>query len=164
MRSRLAAPQPLVDFVLARAVEGRAIETDGGTIRTAGWSPRLTDAQRETLRQIDETIRTAAHEPPSIAELEPKFGAVVSDLLRHLEREGRIVAVEPERYYNTASLHSLIDRLRAGMTNGKEYSPAELRELLGFSRKFLIPFLEYCDRQGLTSRTAAGRVWKGKAG
>jgi selenocysteine-specific elongation factor len=160
VRSRLGAPQALVDFVLARAVERRAIETDGGMIRAAGWTPRLTDAQREALRQIDDTIRAAAHEPPSVAELEPKFGSVVSDLLRHLERDGRIVAVEPERYYSTASLNSLIDRLRVGMTKGKDYSPAELRELLGVSRKFLIPFLEYCDRQALTARTARGRIWK----
>jgi selenocysteine-specific elongation factor len=47
------------------------------------------------------------------------------------------------------------------MTKGREYSPAELREVLGFSRKFLIPFLEYCDRQGLTARTAGGRAWRG---
>jgi len=161
VRSRLGAPQPLVDFVLARALERRAIETDGGTIRAAGWTPRLTDAQREALRQIDETIRTAASEPPSVAELEPKFGTVVSDLLRYLEREGRVVAVEPERYYSTASLNSLIDRLKTGMAKGGDYSPAELRELLGFSRKFLIPFLEYCDRQGLTARTATGRIWRG---
>ena len=161
VRSRLGAPQPLVDFVLARALERRAIETDGGTIRASGWTPRLTDAQREALRQIDDTIRTAASEPPSVAELEPKFGTVVSDLLRYLEREGRVVAVEPERYYSTASLNSLIDRLKTGMAKGGDYSPAELRELLGFSRKFLIPFLEYCDRQGLTARTATGRIWRG---
>ena len=78
-----------------------------------------------------------------------------------LEREGRVVAVEPERFYATSSRDALVERLRTGMTKGREYSPAELRELLGFSRKFLIPFLEYCDRHGLTSRTAGGRVWHG---
>jgi len=161
VRSKLAAPVELIDYVLAGAVERRLIETDGGMIRAAGWSPRLTDHQRETLRQIDDAIRLAAHEPPSVAELEPRFGAVVVDLLRCLEREGRVVAVEPERYYNVQSLNFLIDRLRTGMTKGREYSPAELREVLGFSRKFLIPFLEYCDRQGLTARTAGGRAWRG---
>jgi hypothetical protein len=43
------------------------------------------------------------------------------------------------------------------MTRGVEYGPAELREMLGFSRKFLIPFMEYCDRIGITARDGAGR-------
>ena len=58
-------------------------------------------------------------------------------------------------------MDSLVARLRDGMQPGREYSPAELRDLLGFSRKFLIPFLEYCDRHGITARTATGRVWHG---
>jgi hypothetical protein len=47
------------------------------------------------------------------------------------------------------------------MAVGREYSPAELRELLGLSRKFLIPFLEYCDRVGYTVRGVTGRLWRG---
>jgi hypothetical protein len=43
------------------------------------------------------------------------------------------------------------------MAAGVEYGPAELRELLGFSRKFLIPFLEFCDRSGHTMRDGAGK-------
>ena len=163
VRSRLAAPQELVDFVLARAEEQQRIETAGGSIRAAGWSPRLTETQRTSLREIDEAIRAAAHEPPSVGELTPRFGQLTADLLRLLEREGRVVAVEPDRYYNVDSLNLLIDRLRTGMAPDREYSPADLRELLGFSRKFLIPFLEYCDRRGFTTRTAGGRVWRGRS-
>ncbi|MBA2686462.1 MAG: SelB C-terminal domain-containing protein, partial [Gemmatimonadaceae bacterium] len=48
------------------------------------------------------------------------------------------------------------------MQGGQIHSPAELREILGFSRKFLIPFLEYCDRHGVTERRFEGRVLRGK--
>jgi hypothetical protein len=43
------------------------------------------------------------------------------------------------------------------MASGADYGPADLRELLGFSRKFLIPFLEHCDRTGVTRRDTTGR-------
>jgi hypothetical protein len=49
------------------------------------------------------------------------------------------------------------------MTGRGELAPTELRELLGFSRKFLIPFLEYCDKRGYTVRQGNGRVWRDKA-
>jgi len=42
-----------------------------------------------------------------------------------------------------------------------DYGPAELREFLGLTRKFLIPFLEYCDREGFTTRNELGRRRRG---
>jgi selenocysteine-specific elongation factor len=161
LRSRLAARPELTDVVLARAIERGAIDSAGGVVRAAGWSPRFTDVQRKGLVDIEALIRAAGSEPPSVTELEPRFGADVATLLRVLERDGKVVAVEPERYYATASVAALVDRLRNGMTRDQEYSPAQLRDLLGFSRKFLIPFLEYCDRHGLTQRRAGGRIWQG---
>ena len=53
--------------------------------------------------------------------------------------------------------------LRTRMVPGREYGPAELRDVLGFSRKFLIPFLEWSDKTGLTERRAAGRVLAARA-
>ena len=79
-------------------------------------------------------------------------------MLRLLERDGLIVGVEPGRFYATESVENLVNRLRDGMTEGREYSPAELRDVLGLSRKYLIPFLEFCDRRRITERRATGRV------
>ena len=161
VRSRLGAPAELIDAVLASAAAHGGIESSGGVVRAAGWTPRLTEAQRRALAEIEETIRVAGNEPPGVAELVPRFGADVGDLLRLLERDGRVVAVEQDRYYAAASVDALVERLRANMVTGREYSPAELRDLLGFSRKFLIPFLEYCDRRGFTMRGVTGRSWHG---
>jgi hypothetical protein len=47
------------------------------------------------------------------------------------------------------------------MEPARIYSPAELRDVLGVSRKYLIPFLEYCDRRQITERRADGRVLGG---
>ena len=81
----------------------------------------------------------------------------LAPVARFLAREGALVAVEPNRYYAAASVDALVVRLRDGMQPGATYGPAELRELLGFSRKFLIPCLEFADRTGHTVRDAAGR-------
>jgi selenocysteine-specific elongation factor len=82
-------------------------------------------------------------------------------LLRLLEREGRIVQVEPDRYYDTDALASIVRLLRSESLSGRIYAASELRELLGVSRKFLIPLLEYTDRRHITDRHARGRVIRG---
>jgi selenocysteine-specific elongation factor len=52
----------------------------------------------------------------------------------------------------------MIGVLREQLAAGKVYVPAQLRDMLGLSRKFLIPFLEFCDRKGITERRGEGRV------
>jgi hypothetical protein len=65
--------------------------------------------------------------------------------------------VEHERWYAREAVHDLVEALRDHAQPDREYTPAELRDVLGFSRKFLIPFLEFCDRMGITERRPAGR-------
>jgi selenocysteine-specific elongation factor len=78
-------------------------------------------------------------------------------LLRRLEREGRLERVADDRFYAREAAERMVDKLRSSLDAGKLYSPAELRDVLGVSRKYLIPFLEYCDRKGITDRRAEGR-------
>ena len=89
------------------------------------------------------------------------FGVDSTAIVRFLERRGDVVQVEPDRYYAAGQLKFLLDRLRSSMAGGAEFSPSQIRDALDLSRKFLIPFLEYCDRAGYTNRTVTGRVWRG---
>ena len=126
-----------------------------------GWAPAASSRQREQLDRVAQALEAAGREPPSVGELATAYGADVPALLRLLERERRAVAVEADRYYAPAAVEALVAQLRQAMAPGRVYSPAELRELLGVSRKYLIPFLEFCDRKGVTDRRATGRVLAG---
>jgi selenocysteine-specific elongation factor len=161
IRARLRAPTEIVDFVLARQSEAGAIEMAAAAVRLAGWSPRLSDADHIAMRRLLDELRAGGREPASVQELSARHGPATEGLLRVLERDGSVVRVEQDRYYASEEVNALLARLSAGLVPGREYGPAELRELLGFSRKFLIPFLEYCDRRGYTVRRPGGRVWRG---
>jgi selenocysteine-specific elongation factor len=160
LRSRLRATEEVSDAVLASLAAQRVIVMEQGLARLAGFTSRL-GADEEPLRGgLLRVLESAGQEPPSLDELAAALGAsptAVASVARFLAREGVLVAVEPSRYYPTATVDALLARLRAGMQPGVIYGPAELRELLGFSRKFLIPFLEFTDRAGHTFREAAGR-------
>jgi hypothetical protein len=64
--------------------------------------------------------------------------------------------VEGDRWYDAAALGRLVAALREA-AGDRIHPPAELRDRLGLSRKYLIPFLEYCDRTGVTERHPEGR-------
>jgi selenocysteine-specific elongation factor len=160
IRARFGGGGEVVDSVLnAEISAGRLVSSDG-LIARPGWVPTPTPQLASFLDAVLSQLDKSGVEPPTVGELSASLGADAGELLRFLERRGEVVQVEQDRYYARAHLGSLVERLRSAMKGGGEVGPSELRESLGLSRKYLIPFLEYCDRVGYTSRQAGGRVWR----
>jgi selenocysteine-specific elongation factor len=162
VRSRLHAAGDLIDLALSRKIEQGSLRVSGSVLAAAGWAPTPTAAHLALADALVDRLAGSGREPPTAAELALELGADVEPVLRFLERGGRVTQVEPGRYYDSSQLKQLLDQLRAGMPDGAERTPSELRDVLGISRKFLIPFLEYCDAAGYTLRSGAGRVWRSK--
>lgn len=163
VRSRLGGmDQHLFDRIVAQLVDAKKLVAGGADLRAAGFGPELSAEQTRLADELLGMIASAGHEPPSATELEARFGKQTPSLLRHLVRAQRVIQVEDNRYYTPEAVRELLGRLERGMAGKGELAPTELREVLGFSRKFLIPFLEYCDKRGYTSRQGNGRVWRGK--
>jgi selenocysteine-specific elongation factor len=153
---------PIATELVERAVDDLAaagrIERRGAHLTTPGWQPVMSADDAAFKQRILAGIQAADAEPPDVEALAAEHTKDPMPFLKLLEREGRVVAVEPGRYYATEAIERLVTRLRGGMTENREYSPSELRDVLGLSRKYLIPFLEYCDRKRITERRATGRV------
>ncbi len=158
LRAQLGADPALVDEVVRDLAQAGSLEVRGAFVALPGWEPVPTAEQQAVHDAIKRRLEEAGQEPPSVEELTARHGSDATALLRYLERRGDAIQVEPGRYYATAVVKQLVEKLRTKMAADREYSPAELRDLLGFSRKYLIPFLEYCDRVGVTERRVSGRV------
>ena len=151
----------LFDFVVRRVSDRGEFVVEDGLIRRTSWAPSLDMEAQKLADSVLHDICASGKEPPSVAELVRKRGNRVPDVLRFLQKTERLAQVETDRYYDTSVVQELIGTLRGRMKAGQVYSPAELREVLGVSRKYLIPFLEYCDRLGVTERRFEGRVLRG---
>jgi selenocysteine-specific elongation factor len=158
VRARLGAAAPLVDAALEARTRDGTLEVQGALVRRGGFRPTLDPAQARRREDLLAALRAAGREPPSVNELEVKLGPDAAVLLRMLEREQLVVAVESERYYAQEAVVELRNSLTATLSAGREYTPAELRDVLRISRKYLIPLLEYFDRTGFTRRAASGRM------
>ena len=158
LREGLHANDELVDIGIRELEQAGEIETRGPLVSRTGWAPSPSGRDVEIGDRLAHDICAGGQEPPSVGELVLRYGSSVPALLRFVERQGRIVQVETDRYYDRSALEGMIDKLRGALVPGKVYVPAQLREILGFSRKYLIPFLEFCDRTGLTERRGDGRT------
>ena len=158
LREGLRVDEELADISIREMERAGEIESQGPLVRKTGWVPSPSERDVEASNHLVHDICAGTQEPPSVGELVTRYGSSVPALLRFLERQGRIVQVETDRYYDRSTLDAMIARLRAKLVPGQFYVPAQLRDVLGFSRKYLIPFLEFCDRNGITERRGEGRI------
>ncbi|MDB4915843.1 MAG: selenocysteine-specific translation elongation factor [Gemmatimonadetes bacterium] len=159
LRSRLGVPDDVASAVLAALAADEHVRVEQGVVSREHFQVTLSREQAALRDAIMAVLESADAEPPTIDELASTLGVDLSrveGIARWLQREGALVAVETNRYYSRSTVQRLV-ALMAKATAEQEATPAQLREIIGSSRKYLIPFLEYCDRMGYTLRTGHGR-------
>lgn len=136
------------------------VKRDGSVARLKGWTAGGGAGAEAGRERLLEALRAAGPEPPSLAELAAAHPNVdVHGVLRLLAREGRVTAVAKDRYYEAGVLAGQQRRLVVAVAElGQRATASAIRERLGLSRKFLIPLLEWADREGVTKRVGDVRV------
>lgn len=162
LRGSLHVSDDLVDEALRTLVERNVLEVEGAIVRTAGWKPRLSSQQSDLAERMVHAFCSSGEEPPALAEVVARHGDGAVPVLRYLEREGHLIRISGDFYYCPEVVDRMVGRLAGAMAEDREYSPADVKDAVGTSRKYLIPFLEFCDRTGVTERKGAGRVLRNR--
>ncbi len=153
------APAAVVDRVLANACRDGSCEISGAVVHVPSWRPVFDSRAEEARRLVLAHLRDAEWRVPTVAELERDVGrSGLLPLLAHLARTGSLEQIDQERYADPAAVERFRGALEAALGDLKPATPAELRDRLGVTRKFLIPLLEWADRRGITKREGDGRI------
>jgi selenocysteine-specific elongation factor len=160
LRAQLRAPDDAAHAVLAEQAAAGRLVIEQVTARHSDFTSQLDEEHARIGAALDATLEAAGREPPSLTEIAGDLSvphARLMDIACFLARRGELVAVEPDRFYRADVMGQQLAALRNGMVPGHDYAASELRVVLGVSRKFLIPYLEYCDQAGFTHRADDGR-------
>ena len=80
-------------------------------------------------------------------------------LLELAAAEGQLVAVSETIYIGAEVAEQLCQTVRSALeARPQGMTVAEIRDLLGVSRKYAVPYCEYLDRVGVTERRGDLRV------
>jgi selenocysteine-specific elongation factor len=150
------------DALLALAAESGVAAVERGEVRhpKAGVSALAEEQEAgETLLALVERQGLAPAGVPDLAAEAGVDSGIARKVLGKLAAEQRVVRVTSELYFSLAAIHSARDRLIAALQAAPAgLTAAELRDVLGVSRKHAIPLLEFADAQGLTKREGDVRV------
>ena len=160
-RAHLAAALPdlagdaFVAGLLDRLVVRKTLVADQRTVAIRGHEPKLSQGERKLKNELAQSIKAGGISPPDLAELTAAAGprgSAVPDLLALLRDENHIVEISASLFLDADVEAELRRRVRERLVDGAAITMAELRDLLGTTRKFAVPLGEYFDRIGLTHR------------
>lgn len=160
-RAQLVAALPdiksdaLVNGLIDRLQAQGTLSCSARTVALTGYEPKLSHGERKLKSELAELIRAGGFSPPDTTELAAKAGAraaVVPELLQLLCDEERIVAINSTVFFDIEIESEMRKRITEQLSDGSAITMAELRDLLGTTRKYAVPIGEYLDRIGLTRR------------
>jgi hypothetical protein len=148
--------------IVERLVADRRLIRDGGTVRRPGSGPPPSpDPAVEAAKdRLERSLAVAA--PPPLAEA-ARAATCPSEAVRELEREGRIVVLEPDLAYAASTYRDIVAIAIATAGRGP-LTPAALRDATGSSRKYVMAILADLDRRGILRRTPDGHLPGPRAG
>ena len=121
-----------------------------GMIKRASHRPSLPAALAPAGAKIRTALAAKPFDPPSRKELAPD--AAGQQALRFLSESGEVVLLGPEVVLSAQGFTQMKELVRKALQQRGPATASDLRQVLGTSRRVLIPFLEQCDRLGLTTR------------
>lgn len=164
-RSRLGLPPRMAAEALAALQdEGQLAEAlgvtggAGGYIRLPDFQPTFTPAQRQQVDRLLAQFREHPFLPPAKAEAEAQAG---SETLGALIEQGVLVKVGSASdavLFLRESYEQALAELLAYIREYGSMTAAEARDVLGTTRKYILPLLEHMDERRLTRRVGDERV------
>jgi len=156
-------PPDAFAFVIERMKQAGRLREVNGRLALCDFEPVLNDREKEIMKRLEEVFREAGFATPSArqaADMFPGEQHIVEKLLTLLTEMGRIVIVGEGVYLHAETVERLKRLVVDALTERGRMTVADFRDVLGTSRKYLIPILEYLDATGVTIRKGDYRVLK----
>jgi selenocysteine-specific elongation factor len=128
-------------------------------VAVSGRAPALNSGQAKIGEALMSAVMEAGFNPPTVAELRERVkGRDTEEVIIYLIEQGQAIRVGDDLIIGAELLEDGARRTRAHLQAHGKISVAEFRDLLGTTRKFALPLLEWMDEQKVTRRVGDERL------
>ncbi|MEK7332096.1 MAG: selenocysteine-specific translation elongation factor [Nitrospirota bacterium] len=152
VRVQLKAEQKIFNSLISSMKD---VVIDKDLLRSASFKATLSEVDKGIETKIITMLEQAGFQPPLKDELltalkmQPKQ---LDDILKLMTKQGKLVRINETIYITKIVYDKMLAMLKDFYNKKKEMTVAEFRDVLGTSRKYALPFLEYLDTQRITMR------------
>lgn len=164
-KMRRLMPELILNFSLAKLEQADKIFRQGPILAVADFSPHPPVHMHKQVDILIEMYKKVQLMPEQFNQMAKQAELADKDIeaVKHyLIREKQLIRITEELLIHKNTVDKGIADLKRG--TGMSFTPAEAKEILGVSRKYMIPFLEWLDNQGMTERIENKRFWTSRDG
>src|SRR4030066_358276 len=136
---------------LQRLFDGGILVEEGATVHLPSYRIQLSQQQQARIDVFLSALNQSPYSPPGDITLEP-------DLLNLLIEQQQGVKVSEGVAFSAPAYHEMVEKVRVHAKAKGKVTLAEVRDILGTSRKYAQALLEYMDEKKLTRRVGDERV------
>jgi selenocysteine-specific elongation factor len=151
LRSRInLTPQDFND-ALPLLNEGGVTVEAGALVRLPDHKPSLSDTQEGSVTGYLKLLDSDPFSPPTDSPIDP-------EVLSLLDEQGRVVKVSETVVFSATAYRQMVDKISSHIRDEGEITVADVRDLLGTSRKYALALMDHMDHQRITRRVGDARV------
>ncbi len=150
--------------LLASLAEKGELVAEGEHVRLPSHRAASGAAGGALKAQVAAALARGGLTPPWVSELPAAVKGTLDEVvavLKLLVAEGSALRVSAELYFDAAAVRGLRERLVRHLQEKRAITTQEFKELVGATRKHVIPLAEYFDREKVTLRVGEKRVLRG---
>lgn len=161
LREKLDLHQTVLEALLAQLTRDKKAEVAGEQVRLAGRGVELKDEEAKAKAQIEKAFADAGLKVPLMKEVLEKLPvdkARAQKLVTLLLRDRVLVKLTDDLVFHQTALQGLRQLMAAQRAKTLKIDVATFKDLIGVTRKYAIPLLEYLDQQRITRRVGDERI------
>jgi selenocysteine-specific elongation factor len=161
LREKLGLQQTVMEAMLAQLTRDKKAEVSGEQVRLAGRGVELKDEEAKAKEQIEKAFAEAGLKVPLMKEVLDKLPvdkARAQKLVTLLLRDRVLIKLADDLVFHQTALQGLRQLMAAQKAKTPKIDVATFKDMLGVTRKYAIPLLEYLDQQRVTRRVGDERI------
>ena len=156
LRRKLGLDEQSFERLTTQLIKERQLVKEGNLLRLAAHEIQFSQEEETAKEELEQLFLEAGMNTPTLNELNtllPEYTPkVLESTFYALLNLGRFVKIAENFFIHKTRFEEISDALTTYLRENGTITVAEFRETAETSRKYAVPFLEYCDTQNLTVR------------
>jgi selenocysteine-specific elongation factor len=141
--------------LVGQAVQEGLVVDEGAVVRLSGHETKLAPKEQTAADRLLAQFKAQPAMPPSAAEAQ---AAVGEDVFQWLLDSGRLKRVNDDVVFEAAAYDAMLRQIMDHLRQERSITVAQVRDLLGTSRKYALALMEHLDARHITRRVGDARV------
>jgi selenocysteine-specific elongation factor len=157
LKSRLKLAPKIFNAILLHLVARNSLLDFRGAVSSPRHEIRFDEQEQAKVKALMRKFESNPYATPSVKECQTEAGGEVVNALIEL---GELIAVSQEVIFRKTDYDTMVAQIKTAIGKNGQTTLAEVRDLLGTTRKYVQALLEHLDATGVTMREGDARVLK----